>query len=176
VQIESRGGRTVIVARSPGAWTLSRSQLLPRSPGEVFGYFADAANLEAITPPFLRFRIRTPLPVTMREGTLLEYELGLFGVPFRWLTRIDAFEPQRRFVDRQLRGPYRRWVHLHEFRAVAGGTEIRDRVDYEIGFGPFGRLAHALFVRRSLERIFEFRAAELAARFAAGPELTACDR
>ena len=176
MQIESRDARPAIVASSAGGWTLSRAQFLPRSPSAVFGFFADAANLEAITPRFLRFRIRTPLPVRMGEGTLLEYELRLFGVPFRWLTRIDAYEPDRRFVDRQLRGPYRRWVHLHEFHAVAGGTEVRDRVDYEIGFGPMGRLAHALFVRRSLERIFEFRAAALAALFAAEPERTACDR
>lgn len=175
MQIESCEPRTTIVAGSPGAWILSRRQFLPRSPGEVFAFFADAANLEAITPPFLRFRILTPLPIEMREGTLLEYELRLFGAPFRWLTRIDAFEPDRRFVDRQLRGPYRRWVHLHEFRAVAGGTEVRDRVDYEVGFEPLGRIAQSIFVRRALERIFDFRAAELAARFGVEPERAPCD-
>ena len=90
---------------------LERSQRLPGSPDEVFGFFADAHNLEAITPPFLGFRVVTPRPIAMQKGTLIEYRLRLHGLPLRWLTRIDEWEPGARFVDRQQKGPYRLW-HL----------------------------------------------------------------
>ncbi|MCK6481386.1 MAG: SRPBCC family protein [Planctomycetaceae bacterium] len=137
---------------------LERTQFLPRPLPEVFAFFSDAGNLERITPGFLRFRILTPRPIPMHEGALIDYRLSLFGVPLRWRSRIDLWEPGVRFVDSQVTGPYRTWVHLHEFRAVPGGTLVTDRVDYEVPLGPLGTLARALFVRRSLERIFDHRA------------------
>jgi ligand-binding SRPBCC domain-containing protein len=101
----------------------------------------------------------------MAPGTLIDYELRLYGVPLRWRTRIESFEPASGFSDVQLKGPYRRWLHRHEFRAAPGGTEMRDVVDYELPLGPLGRLAHALFVRRSLERIFHHRREAIAEAF-----------
>lgn len=136
---------------------LEREQLIPRPRSEVFRYFADAANLQAITPEFLRFRILTPLPIEMRAGALIEYRLQLFGVPFHWKTRIEEWRPEERFVDQQLSGPYRRWWHLHTFEERPGGTLMRDRVEYELPFGPVGRRAHQVLVRRQLEAIFDFR-------------------
>jgi hypothetical protein len=148
-------------------YLLQRIQHLPRPLEEVFPFFADAANLQAITPEFLNFRIVSKLPITMEEGALIEYRLGLFGVPFSWKTRIDVWEPGVRFVDRQLSGPYRLWRHTHEFRAVDGGTEMVDTVEYELPLGPLGAVAHPLFVRRTLDRIFDHRH-EAVARLLAG--------
>jgi len=136
---------------------LERSQLLPRAPDEVFAFFSDAFNLEEITPPWLRFRVLTPGPVTMTRGTLLEYRLVLHGIPIRWLTRIDVWEPPMRFVDVQVRGPYRLWHHTHSFEPHGEGTLMGDAVRYALPLGPLGELAHTAFVGRDLARIFEFR-------------------
>ncbi len=144
---------------------LEREQVVPGDPAEVWGFFADALNLEAITPPFLRFRVVSPQPVLMGVGTLIEYRLRLHGVPVAWLTRIEEWKPGVRFVDRQLRGPYALWHHTHSFEPHPGGTLVRDRVRYAIPLGPLGELAHALFVRRDVERIFDFRRLEIERRF-----------
>jgi ligand-binding SRPBCC domain-containing protein len=142
---------------------LIREQHLPGTPAEVFPFFADAGNLERITPEWLGFRVVTPRPIEMRAGTLIEYRLRLHGLPFRWLTRIDVWEPPHRFVDRQLRGPYRDWRHEHTFAAGGpGGTLMRDRVEYSLPLGPLGRLADAVLVRRDLARIFDHRAGSVA--------------
>ncbi len=137
---------------------LVREQRLPQPPEEAFGFFADALNLEAITPPWLQFEVTTPGPIEMRPGTLIDYRLRIHGVPVRWHARIDVWEPGRRFVDRQLRGPYRVWHHTHQFEADGrGGTTMRDVVRYALPLGILGALAHVLFVRRDVERIFDHR-------------------
>lgn len=150
-------------------YSLVREQLVRRPLGEVFAFFADAANLEAITPDFLRFRILSPMPMVMRAGARIDYQLSLFGVPFRWRSRIDAWEPGRRFVDVQERGPYLRWHHTHEFLAVPEGTVVRDTVRYALPLGPLGALAHALFVRRQVEAIFDHRRRRIEALVEAPP-------
>jgi ligand-binding SRPBCC domain-containing protein len=135
---------------------LLTQQSLPLAPGEVFPFFADAANLERITPPELHFRIITPGPIVMQRGTLIEYRLRLFGVPFTWLTRIAHWDPPRSFIDEQLWGPYRQWVHTHTFTPVDRGTLMEDRVVYQLPFFPLGEAAFPL-VRWQLQRIFAFR-------------------
>jgi len=142
--------------------TLRREQRLPGPPEEVFAFFADAFNLERITPPWLSFRISTPGPIAMGPGTLIEYRLRLHRIPIRWLTRIEEWEPGRRFVDVQVRGPYRSWHHTHEFEpGAAGGTVVRDTVRYELPLGPLGEAAHRLFVARDLGAIFDYRVASV---------------
>lgn len=137
---------------------LSREQRVARPLTEVFPFFADAWNLERITPPELRFRILTPPPIEMKAGTLIDYQLRLYGVPFRWRTLIESFEPGVSFVDRQLRGPYKVWRHTHQFEATADGqTRMFDRVEYEVPFGPAGAIARSLFVEKQVSRIFEYR-------------------
>lgn len=136
---------------------LETSLDLPLAPDDAFAFFADAFNLERITPPRLRFRILTPPPIAMGSDTEISYRMSLFGVPFSWLTLISKWEPPYRFVDEQIRGPYRRWVHLHEFIEDGEGTTIRDRVEYDLPFGPIGNVVHP-FVRRELDYIFAYRA------------------
>ena len=145
--------------------TLRREQRLPGTPGEVFPFFADAGNLEAITPPSLRFHVETPRPIEMRTGTIIEYRLRLRRVPIRWLTRIEEWEPGERFVDMQLAGPYRLWHHTHEFEPDGtDATIMRDVVRYALPFWPLGEVAHALVVRRDLAAIFDFRHRAVAER------------
>lgn len=127
---------------------------LPRPPEEIFPFFADAGNLDAITPPWLHFRIVTPRPIEMREGALIDYKLRVHGLPLSWRTLIREWNPPHHFVDEQLRGPYRQWIHRHTFEPQNGGTLARDIVHYAV---PFDFVAHALFVRRDIEKIFAYR-------------------
>ena len=142
--------------------TLRREQELDGTPDEVFPFFADAFNLEALTPPLLRFRVITPAPIEMRAGTLIQYRLRLRGVPVGWKTLIQEWSPSRRFVDTQLSGPYALWHHTHAFDGLPGErTLMTDTVRYAIGFGPLGELAHRALVRRDVEAIFDYRRAAI---------------
>jgi ligand-binding SRPBCC domain-containing protein len=138
-------------------YSIDRAQVVPVDRLTAFGFFADAANLEAITPPWLEFAMLTPLPIRMEPGALIDYRLRLHGVPIRWRTRIDVWEPGVRFVDRQVRGPFALWEHTHTFHDHESGTLIRDRVDYRLPLGALGRIARRLLVARDLERIFDYR-------------------
>ncbi len=143
---------------------LERSQRVALPQERAFALFADADNLEAITPPWLGFRILSPRPIELAEGALIEYRLRLHGIPVRWRTRIEVWEPPRRFVDVQLSGPYALWHHTHELSADGeGATLVRDRIRYRVGLGPLGAAALRLFVRRDLERIFDYRRVAIAA-------------
>ncbi len=144
---------------------LERAQRLELPAEQAFEFYADARNLEAITPPWLRFRVVTSGPIEMRGGTVIDYRLRLHGAPIRWRTRIEVWEPPLRFLDVQISGPYALWQHTHRFVAVGeGAVEIRDHVRYALPLGPIGELGHAVFVRRDLERIFDFRRDAVAAR------------
>ena len=141
-------------------YILEHWQIIERSRHETFAFFADAVNLERITPPFLRFRILTPRPILMYAGALIAYQLNLFGLPCRWKTLIEEWTPEERFVDAQLDGPYALWHHTHTFEVIdANHTRVRDRVLYRLPFGIIGRIVHALFVRRMIEKIFAYRSA-----------------
>jgi ligand-binding SRPBCC domain-containing protein len=136
---------------------LQREQYVARPLADVFDFFAEAHNLERITPPWLSFTVLTPDPIEMRVGALIDYRLRVHGIPLRWTSRIEDWEPGRSFVDRQLRGPYGLWHHRHTFAEEGQGTVVGDEVDYAMPFGALGDLAHPLFVRRDLERIFTYR-------------------
>ena len=133
---------------------LEREVRLARKLTEVFPFFADAANLDALTPPWLRFRILSAQPIWIAVGTLIDYRLRVRGFPMRWRSEITAWEPPHRFVDEQRRGPYRFWVHEHVFEEIDDSTVVRDHVRYAV---PGGALIDRLFVRRDVERIFDYR-------------------
>ncbi len=128
----------------------------------VFDFFSRAANLERITPPWLSFSILGAEPAEVRTGTVIPYRLRLHGVPLIWVSQIESFEPGHMFVDRQLIGPYKLWVHTHTFEADGEATIIRDEVRYELPLGRLGAFAQAIFVRRDVERIFAYRRTSIA--------------
>ncbi len=135
-------------------FTLDVELLLPLPVDTVFPFFADAGNLEAITPPWLHFHIMTPRPIPMHPGALIDYKLRLHGFPIRWRTEIQRWEPPHLFVDQQLRGPYTLWHHTHTFEERDGGTLVKDRVRYGV---PLGVITQKLFVKAQVDQIFRFR-------------------
>lgn len=146
-------------------YKLERTELIERTIDDVFAFYCDAENLEAITPPFLAFRVLTPMPVKMEVGARIDYALTLFGIPVRWTTRITEWEPGVRFVDEQESGPYAFWRHTHEFEQHGDGTLVHDIVEYRVPMGVLGKIAHTIFVAGTLRRIFDFRARAAASRF-----------
>lgn len=137
--------------------------MLDRPRDEVFRFFADARNLQILTPPWLDFEILTTGNIEMKTGTWIQYRLRLHGIPVRWDTEIAAWEPPARFVDEQRRGPYRLWRHEHTFLSQDGGTLVRDRVEYAV---TGGRLVQRFFVEPDVKKIFEFRRRKLSEIFA----------
>lgn len=145
--------------------SLEAVQFLPAERERVFEFFSDAFQLETLTPPWLRFSVCTPGPIAIEPGTLIDYRLRLRGVPLRWQSRIEVWDPPQRFVDVQTRGPYRRWRHEHVFEEVDGGTLCRDAVDYA---APGGWLIDRLLVRGDVRRIFSYRQRKLEEIFSSG--------
>lgn len=159
---------TVVLGRhpiTPGMYQLRAEIWLPRPRAEVFDFFADAFNLETITPPFLHFQVQSPRPIEMHVGQLIDYRLRLHGIPIRWRTEITGWDPPHQFRDEQVHGPYRLWRHLHTFVERDGGTLMTDQVDYA---APGGPLVHALAVKGDVRRIFEYRERTMLERFSAG--------
>jgi ligand-binding SRPBCC domain-containing protein len=136
---------------------------LPLDPAELFGFFSDASNLDALTPPWLNFKIVTPMPIVMQPGALIDYKLKVHGFSISWRTRINIWEPPHRFVDEQIKGPYQRWLHEHTFVAHEGGTKVCDTVSYAV---PLDFLTNRFIVRPDIEKIFGYRSRELSKRFA----------
>jgi ligand-binding SRPBCC domain-containing protein len=145
-------------------YTLNKEILLPRPLEEVFAFFADARNLQTITPPWLRFAIKTPGQIQMRPGTRINYRLRVRGIPLAWVSEITVWEPPHRFVDEQRKGPYRLWIHEHRFAEKDGHTSAVDSVRYAV---PGGVLIHKLFVERDVKKIFEYRSKKLKELFPA---------
>ena len=143
-----------------------QSQLwLPQPRGKVFAFFSDAQNLDLITPPWLHFRKNTPGPIEMRPGAVIDHHLRVHGFPLRWRSQIIRWDPPSLFVDEQLCGPYRLWIHEHHFEERCGGTLVHDDVRYAV---LFDFLMHRFFIRPDIERIFAWREKKLREIFAAG--------
>jgi len=146
-------------------YLLRRQQFIPQSIEEVFAFFADAVNLEYLTPSWLHFKIRTELPISMKTGTLIDYTIRWRLLPVTWRTEILDWTPPFRFVDQQIKGPYRLWHHTHTFESDAEGTLMTDIVRYELPLGPLGMIAHRLVVQHDLNAIFDYRFKRIAERF-----------
>lgn len=136
---------------------LTFTQDVRRNLPEVFALFSQAENLETLTPDWLRFKILDVTPTPIRRGTLIRYHLRVHGIPLRWTSEIVEWEPPHRFVDLQLRGPYKLWRHEHRFEAIDGGTRITDTVNLALPLSVIGDLAFKMMVRSDVEKIFAFR-------------------
>jgi len=144
---------------------LEREQPIEASRDEVFHFFSRAENLGIITPQWVHIEVLRP-GVTMRPGTTIDYKIRLYGLPIRWQTVIESWDPPNGFVDRQIKGPYKVWRHTHLFQAMPDGrTLMRDRVEYQAPFGPIGRVIEALWVSRDVNRIFDYRSQAIERRF-----------
>ncbi len=124
---------------------------------EVFEFFNRPENLAKITPPSMGFIIKSPSPVVMAEGSTIEYSIQLGPLQQRWVSKIRDYHPPHEFTDLQLYGPYRSWIHRHTFLEVPDGTLVEDLVEYSLPLGPLGHLAHWLWVKRELKKIFSYR-------------------
>jgi len=136
---------------------LERKQIIERPREEVFDFFADAGNLERITPPELNFKIISTQPIDIKKGAFIDYRLKLRGIPITWKTEITQWNPPHDFVDTALKSPYKQWIHLHTFKTGGNGeTIMQDLVRYRLPFEPFGDLAH-WYVKIELKYIFDYR-------------------
>lgn len=144
---------------------LEVDQFIPRPIAEVWPFFSEARNLEALTPPWLSFQVLKTSSPDLGEGTLIDYRLKLHGVPFKWTSRIEEWEPGKRFVDTQVRGPYALWHHTHTFESMGSGTLMRDRVRYRVPAGLLGRVVGGWKVENDVQRIFAFRRLKVRERF-----------
>ena len=146
-------------------YCLEREQWLARPIDEVFSFFSRPENLQTITPPWLDFRM-VESPQALAAGSLIRYRLRWHWVPVQWTSEVIVWHPPHRFVDRELSGPCALWNHEHSFSARQGGTVMRDFVTYALPLGELGQLAHALFVKRDIESIFDFRVKIMQEKFA----------
>jgi len=147
---------------------LERRQWAPGQLPDVFAFFKDPLNLKAITPPWLGFEVRSMSTPAIQTGTIITYRVHWMGLPMKWVTLIEDWEPDVRFVDTALVSPYIVWRHEHTFEAVGGGVCLVDRVEYRLPFGLLGDLAHLLLVRRQIVGIFDYRARAVADRMSGG--------
>lgn len=146
---------------------LHREQFIPGAPARLWEFFATPRNLDALTPPNLRFEILGELAPRMYPGQMIAYRIGILpGVTLRWLTEITHVREGEFFVDEQRIGPYRLWHHEHHFIPAPGGVTMKDRITYDPGWGPLGGIADALWIRRQLATIFDYRAKKIAELFA----------
>ncbi len=131
--------------------------LTERTLSGTFEVFENPYNLAKITPPSLNFQVVSKEHVEMRKGAEIDYVIKWLGLPIKWKTVIEEYQPPYLFVDRQEKGPYSLWRHQHTFEETPEGTRVADHVDYVLPLGSLGSIAHAVMVKRQLLEIFEFR-------------------
>jgi ligand-binding SRPBCC domain-containing protein len=148
-----------------GSYTLKRTQRLPIDLDQAWDFFSSPHNLQDITPAYMNFQILSDQE-RMYAGQIIRYHVSpILGIPLFWMTEITHVKDKQYFVDEQRFGPYALWHHKHFFKAIPGGIEMTDLLDYKLPLGFLGNIAHALFVRRQIESIFEYRNKVLTERF-----------
>ncbi|MBN2367361.1 MAG: SRPBCC family protein [Calditrichaeota bacterium] len=138
-------------------YSITFSTFIPVSQEDIFDFFSRAENLSILSPPHLQFNILTPQPIIMKPGTIIDYRLNIYRIPVHWKTEISVWEPPNRFVDIQLKGPYKKWIHEHQFESYNNGTIIRDNIEYALYGRILAPVLNYLFVRRDIQKIFGFR-------------------
>jgi hypothetical protein len=139
-------------------YVLKKEQVVSQNISTVFEFFSKPENLSVITPPKMNFKIFTPSPIDMKEGTLIDYTINIMFMPIRWRTLITKYDPPNIFVDQQLSGPYSMWHHTHTFEQLGDNeTLIKDEVIYSIPFAFIGSIVRYLYIKGELEKIFTYR-------------------
>lgn len=149
--------------------TLRFEQLIPRSVSEIFPFFSEAKNLELLTPPWLSFHVLKTTTPEIQVGTLIDYKLKIRGFPMYWQTRIEEWVPMQKFVDTQLRGPYKLWHHTHEFIPQGSGTLMIDTIRYQVPLGQLGQILAGWYVKNDIQKIFNYRQQVIAKTFGGLP-------
>ena len=143
-------------------YTFKKEQKISKSIIDVFDFFSKPENLSVITPNKMDFRILTPSPIEMKEGTLIDYTVKIMSFPIRWRTLITKYDPPNTFIDQQLKGPYSMWHHTHLFEKINDNeTLIKDIILYAVPFSFIGSITHSLYIKRDLENIFDYRSKEI---------------
>lgn len=139
--------------------TIKRTQLIKSTLEDVWNFISNPNNLASITPPDMNFQVLSEATgEKMYPGQIIEYRVSpLLGLNLHWVTEITHVKEKAYFVDEQHFGPYRFWHHQHFLKATDQGVEMQDIVHYKLSGGFFGQLAHALFVKKKLEYIFDYR-------------------
>lgn len=139
-------------------YQLKRTQLVKTDMKTCWDFFSAPSNLAKITPSYMNFKVKTEQPKSMYEGLIIAYTVSpILGIPLKWVTEIKYVHENKFFVDEQRFGPYAMWHHEHHFEQTENGILMTDIVSYQLPLGILGRLAHALFVKRQLEGIFDYR-------------------
>ena len=143
-------------------YTFKKEQKISKSIIDVFDFFSKPENLSVITPNKMDFKILTPSPIEMKEGTLIDYTVKIMSFPIRWRTLITKYDPPNMFIDQQLKGPYSMWHHTHLFEKTNDNeTLIKDVILYAVPFSFIGSITHSLYIKRDLENIFDYRSQEI---------------
>ncbi len=138
-------------------YNYNQTQKLNMKLEELFEFFQKPENLERVSPSWVNFNIKSKLPLVMKEGAEFEYTIKLLGIPMNWKTRIIEYSPPEIFIDEQVKGPYKKWIHTHKFKQANGFVLMEDNVDYDLYGGVLKGIIHQLFVKKSVEKIFEYR-------------------
>jgi ligand-binding SRPBCC domain-containing protein len=142
-----------------GFYQLHKTQIIPATIDEIWEFISSPANLKKITPGYMGFDITSPhISPKMYPGMIISYKVSpVLGIKMTWVTEITQVKEKEYFVDEQRVGPYAMWHHEHKIEAVEGGVLMTDIVSYKPPFGFIGSIANALFIKRQLRGIFEFR-------------------
>lgn len=143
-------------------YTLHKKQNLPITLEQAWDFLSDTKNLKTITPEYMGFHILSGADRPMFAGQIIQYIVTpVLGIKTKWVTEITHSVKHAYFVDEQRFGPYALWHHKHFIKAIDGGVEMEDIIDYKVPFGFLGQLVHPILVKPKSEEIFDYRTKKL---------------